>query len=180
MSSSVFHAVYDWMTGHKSDSSIAEFGIYSARIIREYNKLGEVARSFNFLIEFLGFRVTAIDVKHDSRADGGGSSYTLRKLFRLAMDSIIADSTRPLKLAVVAGFTMSFVSGLMAVYNVIAYFFELNKVRGYTTTIFSIWFACGLLLFMMGILGLYIGRIFDQVKARPIFIVMDKLNVEEE
>jgi dolichol-phosphate mannosyltransferase len=180
MSSSAFHAVYDWMTGHKSDSSIAEFGIYSARIIREYNKLGEVARSFNCLIEYLGFQVTAIDVAHDSRADGGGSSYTFKKLFRLAMDSIIADSTRPLKLAVVAGFTMSFISVIMAAYNVIAYFFEFDRVRGYTTTIFSIWFACGLLLFMMGILGLYIGRIFDQVKARPIFIVMDELNVGED
>ena len=79
MSSRAFHAVYDWMTGHQSDPSIAEFGIYSARIIREYNKLGEVARSFNFLIEYLGFRVTAIDVEHDSRADGGGSSYTLTR-----------------------------------------------------------------------------------------------------
>ena len=180
LSSRAFHAVYDWMTGHHSDSSIAEFGIYSARIIREYNKLGEVARSFNCLIEYLGFRVTSIDVEHDSRADGGGSSYTFSKLFRLAMDSIIADSTRPLKLAVVAGFTMSFVSVIMAAYNVVAYFFEFDTVRGYTTTIFSIWFACGLLLFMMGILGLYIGRIFDQVKARPIFIVMDELNVGED
>jgi dolichol-phosphate mannosyltransferase len=119
-------------------------------------------------------------VSHDSRADGGGSSYTLKKLFRLAMDSIIADSTRPLKLAVVVGFTMSFVSVVMAAYNVIAYFFEFDIVRGYTTTIFSIWFACGLLLFVIGVLGLYIGRIFDQVKARPIFIVMDELNVGED
>ena len=180
MSSTAFHAVYDWMTGHKSDSDIAEFGIYSARIIREYNKLGEVARSFNCLIDYLGFQVTAIDVTHDSRADGGGSSYTFKKLFRLALDSIIADSTRPLKLAVIAGFTMSIVSIIMAAYNVVAYFFEFDKVRGYTTTIFSIWFACGLLLCMMGILGLYIGRIFDQVKARPIFIVMDELNVGED
>ena len=180
MSSSAFHAVYDWMTGHKSDSNIAEFGIYSARIISEYNKLGEVARSFNCLIEYLGFQVTAINVRHDSRADGGGSSYTFKKLFRLALDSIIADSTRPLKLAVVAGFTMSIVSIIMAAYNVVAYFFEFDIVRGYTTTIFSIWFACGVLLFMMGILGLYIGRIFDQVKARPIFIVMDELNVGED
>ena len=180
ISPTAFHAVYDWMTGHKSDSDIAEFGIYSARIIREYNKLGEVARSFNCLIDYLGFQVTAIDVTHDSRADGGGSSYTFKKLFRLAMDSIIADSTRPLKLAVIAGFTMSIVSIIMAAYNVVAYFFEFDKVRGYTTTIFSIWFACGLLLCMMGILGLYIGRIFDQVKARPIFIVMDELNVGED
>ena len=180
LSSRIFHSIYDWMTGHTSDSSIAEFGIYSARIIREYNKLGEVARSFNFLIDYLGFRVTAIDVTHDFRADGKSSSYTFRKLFRLAMDSIIADSTRPLKLAIIIGFTMSLVSGLMAIYNFIAYFFDLDRVRGYTTTIFSIWFACGLLLFVLGVLGLYIGRIFDQVKSRPIFIVMDELNTGED
>ena len=131
LSSRAFHTIYDWMTGHKSDPSIAEFGIYSARIIREYNKLGEVARSFNFLIEYLGFRVTVIDVKHDSRADGGGSSYTFRKLFRLAMDSIIADSTRPLKGAIVVGFTMSFLSVITAVYNVVAYFLEFYGARLY-------------------------------------------------
>ena len=75
---------------------------------------------------------------------------------------------------------MSFLSVITAVYNVVAYFQGFYTVPGYTTTIFSIWFACGLLLFVMGVLGLYIGRIFDQVKARPTFIVMDELNVESE
>lgn len=178
MSSTVFHACYDWMSGHKSDETIAEFGIYSGRVIAEYNKLIEVARSFNFLIEFLGFKVTTLDVQHDPRADEGGSSYTLTKLIKLATDSIIADSNKPLRMAVGIGFAMSLISFLLALYNVVAYYFELQVVRGYTTTIFSIWFACGLLLLMMGILGLYIGKIFDQVKSRPIFIVMDALNTE--
>ena len=66
----------------------------------------------------------------------------------------------------------------MAVYNVIAYFFDMAIVRGYTSTIFSIWFATGILLFMMGILGLYIGKIFEQVKERPMFIVMDSINAD--
>lgn len=180
MSSTLFHAVYDWMSGHKSDDTIAEFGIYSAKVVAEYNKLKEVSRSFNFLIEFLGFRVTTVDVQHDARADEEGSSYTLKKLLTLAFNSIIADSNKPLRMAVSLGFVMSLVSLLMALYNVIAYFFDLAIVRGYTTTIFSIWFATGLLLFMMGILGLYIGKIFDQVKERPIFIVMESVNADEE
>ncbi len=180
MSSSLFHTVYDWMSGHKSDDSIAEFGIYSAQVIAEYNKLKEVSRSFNFLIDFLGFRVTTLDVQHDVRADEGGSSYTLKKLFTLAFDSIIADSNKPLRIAIVIGFVMSLVSLLLAAYNVVAYFYDLAVVPGYTTTIFSIWFATGLILFVMGIIGLYIGKIFDQVKERPIFIVMETVNTEED
>jgi dolichol-phosphate mannosyltransferase len=66
----------------------------------------------------------------------------------------------------------------MAVYNVIAKFMGLNEVVGYTSTVFSIWFVGGLLLLMLGVLGLYIGKIFDQVKGRPYFIVSDTLNIE--
>lgn len=180
MSSHVFHSVYDWMSGHKSDEAIAEFGIYSAKVIAEYNKLQEVSRSFNMLIDFLGFRVTSIEVQHDARADEEGSSYTLRKLLKLAFHSIIADSNKPLRMAVQLGFTISALSFLLAVYNVIAYFFDMAIVRGYTTTIFSIWFATGMILSMLGILGLYIGKIFDQVKQRPIYIVMETVNVDSE
>lgn len=180
MSSHVFHTIYDWMSGRKSDEAIAEFGIYSAKVIAEYNKLQEVSRSFNMLIDFLGFRVTTVDVQHDARADEEGSSYTLSKLLKLAFHSIIADSNKPLRMAVQLGFTISALSFLLAVYNVIAYFFDMAIVRGYTTTIFSIWFATGMILSMLGILGLYIGKIFDQVKQRPIYIVMETVNVESE
>ena len=115
----------------------------------------------------------------DARAEGE-TSYTLSKLIKLAFDTIITNSTKPLIIAVIVGFILSSVSFLMAVYNVIAYFFDMAIVRGYTTTIFSIWFATGMILSMLGILGLYIGKIFDQVKQRPIYIVMETVNVDSE
>ena len=180
MSSKLFHSLYDRLSNRKSDEAIAEFGIYNAKVIAEYNKLKEVSRSFNFLIDFLGFRVTAIDVQHDARADEENSSYTLRKLLKLAFHSIIADSNKPLYISVTLGFIITLVSFLLAIFNVIAYFFDTAVVRGYTTTIFSIWFATGIILMMMGVLGLYIAKIFDQVKQRPIFIVMETVNVEED
>ena len=65
----------------------------------------------------------------------------------------------------------------MAIYNIFAKYAGWNEVEGYTSTIFSIWFVGGVLLFMMGILGLYIGKIFDQVKGRPVFIVQDTINI---
>ena len=74
---------------------------------------------------------------------------------------------------------MSALSFLMAIYNIIAKFAGFNEVEGYTSTIFSIWFVGGIILFMMGVLGLYIGKIFDQVKGRPVFIVSETLNVKD-
>ena len=159
-----------------TDKAVAEFGVYSKRIVKVYCSIPEYSRSFVELIHTLGFRKTGIDVMHDHRLEGK-SSYNLSRLLRLSFNAIISNSNRPLQLAVTLGFIMSLFSFLMAVYNIFAKFAGWNEVAGYTTTVFSIWFVGGLLLFMMGILGLYIGKIFDQVKGRPVFIVQDTLNI---
>lgn len=176
MSSAVFHVVYDFVSGFDTDKAVAEFGIYSQKIVKVYCSIPEYSRSFVELIHTLGFKKTTVDVLHDHRLEGK-SSYNLYRLLKLSYNSIISNSNRPLHLAVQLGIIMSLVSFLMAVYNIFAKFWGINEVVGYSSTIFSIWFVGGLLLFMMGILGLYIGKIFDQVKGRPVFIVSDTLNI---
>lgn len=178
MSSRVFHRVFDWLSGMKTDKTVANFGIYSKQVIAEFNKMPEVARSMTSLMYYLGFRVGTVDVEHGKRAEGK-STYSLGKLLKLSFDVIIANSNKPLHIAVGAGFVLSALSLLVAIYNVIARCVGIILVEGYTTTVFSIWFVGGLLLMMMGVLGLYIGKIFDQVKGRQLFIVKDKLNFEE-
>jgi dolichol-phosphate mannosyltransferase len=179
MSSAVFHKVYDFLSGFDTDKAVAEFGIYSKKIVKVYCSIPEYSRSFVELIHTLGFKKTTVDVSHDHRLEGE-SSYNLHRLLVLSYNSIISNSNRPLYLSVTLGFLMSLLSFLMAVYNIFAKFAGLNEVAGYTSTIFSIWFVGGLLLFMMGILGLYIGKIFDQVKGRPVFIVSETLNIEDK
>ncbi len=176
MSSKLYHWVFNWLSGLKSDSAIANFGIYKHNVIEEFNKMPERARSFPSLVQYLGFKDTAIDVEHASRAEGK-SSYNLHKLLKLSFDVIVSNSNKPLRLAVGLGFVMAVVSFLLAVYNVIAKWVGIIRVPGYTTTLFSIWFVGGLILFVMGVLGLYIGKIFDQVKGRQLFIVKDKVNI---
>lgn len=83
-------------------------------------------------------------------------------------------------MAVSIGFGMSLLSFILATYNIIARLVGIIQVEGFTTTVFSIWFVGGLMLFVMGILGLYIGKIFDQVKGRPLYIVMDELNFDKK
>ena len=175
----MFHYMFDKLSGSKTDESVANFGIYSKQVIAEFNKVPEYARSFQSIIGYLGFKTTAIEVEHAERAEGK-SSYNLRRLLKLSFDIIISNSNKPLRFAVGLGFGMSCLSFILAAYNVLAKLVGIILVEGYTTTIFSIWFVGGLLLFVMGILGLYIGKIFDQVKGRQLFIVKDKLNFEEE
>lgn len=175
-SSKWFYKVFNWLSGMKTDSSIANFGIYKCCVIEEFNKMPEKTRFFPSLVKYLGFKDTAIDVEHASRAEGK-SSYNLYKLLKLSCDVIISNSNKPLRMAVGLGFGMSSFSFLLAIYNLIAKWIGVIQVDGYTTTVFSIWFVGGLLLFMMGILGLYIGKIFDQTKGRQLFIVKDLVNM---
>jgi polyisoprenyl-phosphate glycosyltransferase len=178
ISSKFFYWVYSYLSGIATDESTANFGIYHSKVITEYNKMKELARSFPSLVQYLGFKSCAIDVKHSKRFDGS-SSYNLSKLFHLSGNVILSNSNKPLKMAVKLGFFITMLSFLIAIYNVSAYLFGYIKVAGFTTTIFSIWFVGGLIMAVLGIVGIYIGKIFDQVKGRQLFIVSDKINIEE-
>lgn len=178
ISSIAFHGLYDYLSGLKTDSSIANFGIFNQKVIAEYNKMIETARSFPSLIQFLGFKQTIVEVKHADRFEGK-TSYTVRKLLHLSLDVILANSNKPLKLTVKLGFFISFLSFMLAIYNVFAHYAGIIKVPGFTSTIFSIWFVGGLILFVLGIIGLYVGKIFDQVKGRQLYIISEKINIEK-
>ncbi len=177
--SNLFHKFYSWLSGINSDSSIANFGIYNSKVITEYNKMKEISRSFPSLVSFLGFNSVKIRVKHSERFEGE-SSYNFIKLLNLSFDVILANSNKPLRLTVKLGFIISLFSFLLAIYNVFAYKVGIIKVVGFTTTVFSIWFVGGLILFVLGIVGLYIGKIFDQVKDRQLYIIAKKINIRDE
>ena len=178
LSSHLFHKVFDWLSDTTTDESIANFGIYHSKVINEYNKMPEVARAFGTIIKYVGFKHTSITVNHAERAEGK-SSYTLHKLLKLSFDVIIANSNKPLILTVKLGLFISFIAFILAVYNVIAQLIGIIQVAGYTTTVFSIWFVGGIILFVLGVIGLYIGKIFNQVKGRPLFIIQEKINIDE-
>ena len=174
--SALFYRVFRHMSGIQSDKAVANFGIYHKRVIEEFNKMPEQSRFFPSQIKYLGFRDASIDVEHNERSEGK-SSYSLMKRFKLGFDVIVSNSNKPLRFAVGLGLCMSALSFILALYNVIAKWVGVIRVPGYTTTVFSIWFVGGLLLLVMGIMGLYIGKIYDQVKGRQLFIVKDKINL---
>ena len=114
MSSLVFHKTYDFLSGFDTDKAVAEFGIYSQKVVKVYCSIPEYSRSFVELIHTLGFKKSTVDVYHDHRLEGK-SSYNLHRLLKLSFNSIVSNSNRPLYLAVTLGLTMSALSFLMAI-----------------------------------------------------------------
>lgn len=178
-SSVAFHWAFDVLSGIKSDPAISNYGIYRREVIETYNKIPSFTRSFRPMIESLGFKKVYLDIEQAPRAEGH-SSYTIRKLFKSAYEVIISRTNKPLRMAVMLGFLMSGISFLLALYNFIAKLAGIITLSGYTTTVFSIWFVGGLILFVIGVLGLYIGKIFDQVKGFPSFIVCETINTDSD
>ncbi len=176
-SSKAFHAVLDWLSGVQTDPAVGNFGIYHRKVVQAILSIPQQTRGLQTMLDIVGFKSSSIEVEQAESARGE-SSYTLRKLFRLAFNVILARTNKPLRMAVGIGFTMSALSFLLALYNLIAKWVGIIQLSGYTTTVFSIWYVGGLILFVMGILGLYIGQIFDQVKGHPWFIVDKTLNMD--
>jgi hypothetical protein len=113
---------------------------------------------------------------HGSRVSGI-SSYSWKKLLSLALNVVIEYSNSPLSLTIRIGFFISLISFLVGFYYLILYFFKNIPVQGYTSIIISIWFLGGLIIFFLGIIGLYISKIFDSVKSRPLYLVDKKINL---
>lgn len=178
LSSKVFHIVFDWFSGMKTDSTISNLGIYNRKVIDAFNGMKETSRSFGTLLSYVGFNKCTIDVEHKVRYEGK-SSYSFSKLMKLMFDVTISNSNKPLRIITGIGFVFSFLAFMLALYNVVAYFVGINNLQGFTTTVFSIWFMGGLLMMVLGVLGLYIGKIFNQVKERPLFIVDEVVNINE-
>jgi glycosyltransferase involved in cell wall biosynthesis len=175
LTSKLFHYIYSYLSDVKTDHTIANFGIYKNRVISEFNKMTEESRSFSSLLDHLGFRRTTLNVKHSPRHEGD-STYTFEKLITLTFNVIVSNSNKPLKLAIKMGLYISFASFAIAAYNLIAHNLGFIKIPGFTSTIFSIWFIGGLIILNLGILGMYISKIFDQVKSRQIYIIAEEIN----
>ncbi len=179
MSSTIFYSVFRFLSGVKFDNQVANFGIYKQSVIRTVRNMPERDRSFPVQVSYVGFKTTHIPVTHGQRQEGG-SSYTLKTLLKYASGIIISNTNKPMRLMVALGFILSFLSMMMAFYNVIAYFCHMIDVPGFTTTVFSIWFVGGMIMMQIGIVGIYIGKVFDQVKGRPLYVVMDEVNIDKE
>ncbi|SDI36472.1 dolichol-phosphate mannosyltransferase [Alteribacillus persepolensis] len=178
MSSKLFYKVYDYFTENKTDPAIANFSISSRKVIQNFRQLREQSRNFPLFIKWMGFHSASVNVKHKER-EYGVSSYNLSKLMNLAIEGIVSQSNKPLRLSIKFGFLLSFGAVIYGLYLMYQYFFMFEPVPGWTSMMVSIYFIGGLLFANLGILGLYIGKVFDEVKNRPIYIIQESVGFDE-
>ncbi|WP_054694942.1 glycosyltransferase family 2 protein [Syntrophomonas palmitatica] len=174
--SRTFNKVFEYLADTTTDHTIANFSICNAKVIDSFRMMREKNRSYQHFIKWTGYNLVYIDIEHASRPEGK-SSYTFRKRLELATQIIVAHSNKPLRLSIGFGFLMTVLSVVYAVYLVLRYLLLAKPPAGWTSVMVSLYFLCGLLFANFGIVGLYIGKIFDETKNRPLYLIDDRINI---
>lgn len=178
LTSKLFYKTLSYLTGVKQDETVANFGIYSRKAIDSVKQLKENLRYFPVLIRWVGYNSTSIAVEHNAN-NTRRSSYDLKKLLHLAFNVMISTSNKPLKLVTGLGMIISLTSFVFAVYLFIRALSGDYLIAGWPSLIVSIWFLSGIIILTLGVLGLYLGKTFDEVKNKPVYIIRNLVNFDK-
>lgn len=171
-----FYVFFSYLTETKQDPTVANFGIYNRKVIDAILSMNDQIRFFPTMVQWVGFRKYYLPVEHAVRFEGK-TSYNFKGLVRLAMNTIIAFSDKPLRLTAKTGFAIASLSFFIGFIYFIMYVTGFTKVIGFTSLILSVWFLSGVIMMILGMLGLYIGKVFEKVKKRPVFILQNSCNL---
>ena len=174
MSSIFFYSVFNYFSGISVNSEIANFGIYNRKVINSIIQINDYIKFFPLFVKWVGFRSFELEVEHNEREEGK-SSYSLKKLISLALDTILSFSDKPLKIFTILGFSISMIAFLFGCYFMFGALTGRITEPGFSSLIISIWFLSGIIISTIGVVGIYLGKTFNQVKNRPIFIIDEKI-----
>jgi len=179
LSSWMFIQLYNYLGDIQVDNSVANFSISSRRVISYVKRFRERNRAFPAFLHSVGFKRAYVDVEHAARF-AGPSSYNFTKLLDFATQCIVSQSNKPLQLSIRFGFALACLSILYGGIIVIRYLLSGASVPGWSTLVVLVSFLGGMGFANLGILGLYLGKVFDEVKCRPLYCVEQCLNLETE
>ncbi|MCX2575627.1 glycosyltransferase family 2 protein [Pedobacter sandarakinus] len=168
-SSSLFYKILNWLSDIDLEPGAADFRLLDQKVVNVFRNFHENEPFLRGLVKWLGFRQYAIRYNPAPRFSGS-SKYTLKKMFRLALHGVTSFSIKPLYTAVYLGFILSFASVLYVPYVIFA-FVNNVEVSGWASMIMTIVFFGGLQLIILGIIGIYVGKMFMQSKNRPNYII---------
>ncbi len=165
-----FNRLLGYLTDTVQDPTVGNFVIIHRKVVDTLNGLSECERYFPWLLQWVGYRRTKIPIAHCDRADGH-SSYSFRKRVRLATDTVLAHSDKPLRVTVLGGVGVTMASIAGAALLVLLYFFGTIVAPGWASLATLVSFFSGVLISVLGMVGLYLGKTFQLVKARPNYII---------
>lgn len=175
----LFYPVLRAVTDLPSAPDAGIFGLMDRRVVDEFNRLPERNRFIPGLRSWLGFRQAAVEYDRMDRA-AGKPKQTFRRLLRYAIDAMLSFSYAPLRSVMYAGFFVSGATFVLAVWYFVDFLRHPDKLGdGFTTTILAILFLGGVQLISLGIVGEYVGRIYEELKQRPLYVVGETLGLEQ-
>ena len=174
LTSKLFYKVFNYLSGANFDNNVANFGIYHQKTIKSILDMGDYVKFFSLFINWIGFKSVSIPIEHGEREEGK-STYSVGRLFKQAFNVIISFSDKPLRLFINFGLSISVLSFIVGIYYL--YLALTGKIAqpGFSSLILSIWFLSGIIISCIGIVGVYLGKTFDQAKGRPTFIIDEEV-----
>lgn len=173
--SRLFHLFLDWLSGMSYDPQVANYRIMSRKVVDTYKTMRESTRIVGLQIHWLGYPTATVEIPHADRFEGK-SSYSIRKLMTLALDVAVSYSNKPLYISIVTGLLISLSSLGIALWFFIRNLIWKIPVAGWSSLMVSIWFLSGIIIANMGVLGIYIGKIYNETKHRPIYAIARRVN----
>jgi len=178
--SKAFYKIYSFASDGHYDPAICNFSISKRMVVENYCKMRELHRAFVIYVKWLGFKQTTIDVQHDPRKEGK-SSYNFKKRMQMAMEILTSQSDKLLKMVTGFGILMTMAS-FFALVIVMINQFAGTVTSGWAGVIITNFLIGGLIITIMGLVGIYVGNIFMQVKERPLYVIRTilKKGLEDE
>ena len=164
-----------YLTETSQDNTVANFVCYNRKAVEAMKSIGDSNRYYPMLQQLIGFNYVKVPIQHAEREDGK-SSYSMRKRLKLAINTILTFSDKPLRLTVKMGVLLSFLSVLAALTLVIMYLLGDYRTEGWASLALLLSFFSGAIISVLGMVGLYVGKIFESVKNRPTYIINEVIN----
>ncbi|MCM2294285.1 glycosyltransferase family 2 protein [Allorhizobium sp. BGMRC 0089] len=174
LASNMFYPVFRMMAGMSLEAGTVDFVLLDRKAVDALNRFGERSRFTKGLFHWIGFRTVIIPFDCGVRT-GGQSSFNFRRLLRFALDGIISFSSWPLRIWSWVGAIVSASSIIYALYFLLRTLIHGADVPGFPSLIVSITFLSGIQLLSLGVIGEYLSRIYDEVKARPLFLIREEI-----
>lgn len=176
--SDLFFYIINNLSDVHLEMNLGTMTLIDRKVAEEFLKIKDYHRHSSMIFSWLGFKRGYVEIEHKPRFEGR-SGYNLSKLIKHAINGVVSQSDKLLRWSITAGLLMFLASLIGVVYIVVRSFFHHFEV-GWPSLVVLILFTTGIILFMLGILGIYIGKIFEQVKGRPLYIIAEETHPASE
>ena len=177
--SAIYHYLFNFLVSSnhlKGGMQYSALSLLTQKVVKAFESYNDYHRQYLTIIRFLGFSTACIPVEHGERFEGK-SSYSYKKLIQLAIDGIVSNSEKLLKATIYTGFSFALIAFISIIYIVVISI-KSGFQPGWASTTVLIIYCTGLILISLGVIGIYIGKIFEQTKGRPLYLIDKKLNID--